>query len=104
MVEEALRSRRVKAVDPVAQSLAVHAADPRSIPSRTAPNDKSRRLWLTSLERRACDRSSSPDSRLRIAPLLAWRESSRAVQSISKTAVAESPRKSMSRAFGINPT
>ena len=37
------------------------AADPRSIPSRTAAKDNSRRLWLTSFERRASARRSSAE-------------------------------------------
>ena len=36
----------------------IFAAAPRSIPSRTAAKDRSRRLWLASFERRASARSS----------------------------------------------
>ena len=36
----------------------IFAADPRSIPSLTAASDRSRRLWLTSFDRRASARSS----------------------------------------------
>jgi hypothetical protein len=39
----------------------IFAAEPRSIPSRTAASDNSRRLWLTSFERRANDRSASAE-------------------------------------------
>jgi len=62
VVDEALRTSRVEAMDPVAQRLRsmppIFAAEPRSIPSRTAASDRSRRLWLTSLEHRASVRSS----------------------------------------------
>src|SRR4029077_10650448 len=49
VVDEALQTRPVEAMDPVAQRLAVHPADlrrrARSMPSRTAASDRSRRLW-----------------------------------------------------------
>jgi hypothetical protein len=52
-------------VDPVAQGLAVHAADPgrraATIPSRTAANDNSRRLWFASFGRFARLRSASAE-------------------------------------------
>jgi hypothetical protein len=49
-------------MDPVAQRLTVHvAAERRSIPSRTAARHRSRRLWLTSFDRRANDRSASAE-------------------------------------------
>jgi hypothetical protein len=37
------------------------AAGPRSMPSRTAASDRSRRLWLTVFDRRAKPRSSSAE-------------------------------------------
>src|SRR5262249_23328937 len=39
----------------------IFAAEPRSIPSRTAASDNSRRLWLTSFDRQASLRSSSAE-------------------------------------------
>ena len=62
MVEEALRARCVEAVDPVAVHAAeILAAAPRSIPSRTAANDNSRRLWFASFHRLARLRSASAE-------------------------------------------
>jgi hypothetical protein len=52
----------VEPVDPVAQCLAIHAADPRgcsrSIPSRAAANNRSRRLWLACFDPAASGRRS----------------------------------------------
>jgi hypothetical protein len=39
----------------------IFAAAARSMPSRTAASDRSRRLWLTVFDRRANDRSSSAE-------------------------------------------
>src|SRR3984885_13553679 len=39
----------------------IFAAEPRSMPSRTAASDKSRRLWLTFFDRRANPRSASAE-------------------------------------------
>src|SRR3984885_138398 len=39
----------------------IFAAEPRSMPSRTAASDRSRRLWLASFERRASARSASAE-------------------------------------------
>jgi hypothetical protein len=40
----------------------IFAAAPQSIPSRTPANDRSPRLWLTALDRRASPRNSSAES------------------------------------------
>ena len=39
----------------------IFAAEPRSMPSRTAAGDRSRRLWLASFDRRASARSASAE-------------------------------------------
>ena len=65
VVDEALRSRGVEAMDQsrrVWRSMPpIFAAPPRSIPSRIAASDRSRRLWLTVLDCRANARSSSAE-------------------------------------------
>ena len=62
VVAEALQTRPVEAMDQsrkVWRSIPpIFAAEPRSMPSRTAASDRSRRLWLTSFDRRANARSS----------------------------------------------
>ena len=65
VVEKAFRPQSVEAMDPVAQRLPsmppIFAAAPRPIPSRTAASDRSRRLWLTSFDRRASARSAEAE-------------------------------------------
>jgi hypothetical protein len=64
VVDEALQTRPVEATDPVTQRRSmppIFAAEPRSMPSRTAASDRSRRLWLRSFERRASARSAAAE-------------------------------------------
>ena len=65
VVDEALRTRGVEAMDPVAQRLPVHGADLRRPAAIHAIADRgkqqSRRLWLTSFDRRANARRSSTE-------------------------------------------
>jgi hypothetical protein len=65
VVDEALRTRPVEAMTQsrsVWRSIPpIFAAEPRSMPSRTAASDRSRRLWLTVFDRRANARSSAAE-------------------------------------------
>ena len=65
VVERPVRTQGVEAVNPVAKRLAVlppiFEAAPRSNPSRTPANDRSRRLWLTSFDPRASLRRSAAE-------------------------------------------
>ena len=67
LIEKTIGAGRVEPVNPVAQRLAVHAANPRGIgsvhpfPSRTAAIEKSRLLWRTSFATRARRRSSTAE-------------------------------------------
>ena len=65
IVNQAVGSPRVEAMNPVAQVWRsvppVFAAEPRSMPSRTAASDRSRRLWLTVFDRRANARSAAAE-------------------------------------------
>ena len=65
VVDEALQTRPVEAMDQsrkVWRSIPpIFAAELRSMPSRTAASDRSRRLWLASFDRRASARSASAE-------------------------------------------
>jgi hypothetical protein len=65
VVDEALQTRPVEAMTQsrsVWRSIPpIFAAEPQSMPSRTAASDRSRRLWLTFFDRRANARSSAAE-------------------------------------------
>jgi hypothetical protein len=65
VVDEAVRTRGVEAMDPVTQRLPVHAPDLRcgasAHPVLDPSQDRNRRLWLTFFDRRANPRSASAE-------------------------------------------
>lgn len=60
-VAQPVGAERVEAVNPIAQGLTIRAASARSIPSRTAASDSSRRLWLACFEAAASRRKSEAE-------------------------------------------
>ena len=75
IVDEAIRPSGVEAMNPIAQRLPIHAADPgrraRSIPSRTAANDRSRGSGSSPSNDGPAPEDRQPNSPLAISPLTA---------------------------------
>ena len=95
MVEQPVRAGRVEAMNPVAQGLAVHAADLGRLGAAHPLENRRQRqkppALVVVLDRFARRRSSSAEYPSAISPLLAWRESSR-LQGVRKSRLGNPPK------------
>ena len=106
IVQQAVGARFVKAVNPVAQRLTVHAADTRGVgAAHTVQNRRQRQQSPPLADRPGTPGQTSkflpPNNPSAMSPMLAWRESSRARES-EKRRTTKSRVSSEGGAFGIS--